>query len=424
MSLLIFGLVSAWLTRNVLAPVRQSSYFGFVSFMLGWLWGELALHLIALQALLALLLIWSGVLEGLAGKLGLVILVISWAVQARDYRLSEQARPACDKALDDGLGEGWRESLDEDRAGKLETAVRWNAIVRPFSFKRVGTTKIKDVVFGREKGIDLKLDVYRPDPEAGACPLLLQIHGGGWIIGDKREQGLPLMYQMASHGWVCASVNYRLSPHATFPEHLIDVKRALAFLRDNAADYGIDPSFVVVTGGSAGGHLAALTALTANDAEYQPGFEDADTSVDAAIPFYGVYDFKNRYGFWPGAGMGELLEQKIMKASIAEDGAAYEKASPMDRVREDAPPFFIVQGEIDSLVPAAEARKFTELLREASSSEVAYAEIPGAQHAFEIFHSQRSQAAVDAAEAFAGWVHSRYKALNKAKPELVEVKTG
>ena len=146
--------------------------------------------------------------------------------------------------------------------------------------------------------------------------------------------------------------------------------------------------------------------------------------MTAAIPFYGVYDFKNRHGYWPGQGMGELLEEKIMKASIEEDPAAYEKASPMDRVGPDAPPFFIIHGELDSLVPAEEARKFTELMRQASSSEVVYAEIPGAQHAFEIFHSRRSQAVVDAAEGFAQWAHCRYQASKKIKPELVEVKTG
>lgn len=424
MSLFIFGLASAWLTRNVLKPVRQSSYWALVSFMLGWVWGELALHLIALQALLALLLIWGGALDGLAGKLGLLILAGSWAIAARDYRLAEQAGPACSEALAGGLGQDWLGSLDESAASKLETEVRWNAIARPFSFSRPGVAKTTNIVFGREKGIDLKLDVYRPDSEAGNRPLLLQIHGGGWIIGDKREQALPLMHQMASHGWVCATMNYRLSPGATFPEHLVDVKRALAFLREHADDYGIDPGFVVVTGGSAGGHLTALMGLTAGDPEYQPGFESADTSVTAAIPFYGVYDFKNRHGYWPGQGMGELLEEKIMKASIEEDPAAYEKASPMDRVGPDAPPFFIIHGELDSLVPAEEARKFTELMRQASSSEVVYAEIPGAQHAFEIFHSRRSQAVVDAAEGFAQWAHCRYQASKKTKPELVEVKTG
>ena len=87
---------------------------------------------------------------------------------------------------------------------------------------------------------------------------MLQIHGGGWVIGDKREQGIPLLNHLAADGWVGFNVNYRLSPRAKFPDHLVDCKRALAWIREHADEYGVDPDFIVVTGGSAGGHLSAL----------------------------------------------------------------------------------------------------------------------------------------------------------------------
>ena len=115
-----------------------------------------------------------------------------------------------------------------------------------------------------------RLPASRPP---GRRPTLLQIHGGAWIVGSKNEQGIPLMLHLAARGWVCVSANYRLSPRATFPDHLVDVKRAIAWIREHGAEYGANPDFLVVTGGSAGGHLAALVALTANDPEYQPGFE-------------------------------------------------------------------------------------------------------------------------------------------------------
>src|SRR5437667_270151 len=123
------------------------------------------------------------------------------------------------------------------------------------------------------------------------CPTLLQIHGGAWILGSKNEQGIPLMRHLASRGWVCVSANYRLSPRATFPDHLIDCKRAVGWIRQHGADYGANTDFLVVTGGSAGGHLAALVALTANEPEYQPGFESADTSVSGCVAFHGVERF-------------------------------------------------------------------------------------------------------------------------------------
>ncbi len=89
---------------------------------------------------------------------------------------------------------------------------------------------------------------------------------------------------------MCVAINYRLSPRATWPAHIVDCKRAVAWVREHIAEYGGDPGFIAVSGGSAGGHLSSLLALTPNQPEWQPGFEDMDTSVDACLPFYGVYD--------------------------------------------------------------------------------------------------------------------------------------
>lgn len=88
---------------------------------------------------------------------------------------------------------------------------------------------------------------------------------------------------------MCISANYRLRPAVTFPDHLIDVKKVIAWAREHARDYGADPSAVFVAGSSSGGQLAALAALTSNDPRYQPGFEHADTSVNAAICLHGYY---------------------------------------------------------------------------------------------------------------------------------------
>src|SRR5690606_1758010 len=136
---------------------------------------------------------------------------------------------------------------------------------------------------------------------------------------------------------------------ATFPDHLVDLKRAVAWIRQHADALGVDPGYIAVTGGSAGGHLASLLALTASDPRYQPGFEDADTSVQAAVSFYGVYDFTNRLGTKPPA-FRTFLERVVMKRPFDPHGA-YRLASPIDRVREDAPPFFVIHGEMDTIAP-------------------------------------------------------------------------
>jgi acetyl esterase/lipase len=238
--------------------------------------------------------------------------------------------------------------------------------------------------------------------------VLLQIHGGGWVLGSKNEQGIPLMLQLAARGWVCVSADYRLSPRATFPDPLVDVKRAIAWLREHAVAYGGDPDFVVITGGSAGGHLAALAALTANDPEYQPGFDQVDTRVRGCVAFYGVYDFTDRFGHYPNPGLARLLARHVMKERHDAAREAYERASPMSRVHPGAPPFFVVHGDRDTLVPVAEARRFVELLRAAGPAPVVYAEIPGAQHAFEIFPSLRTTFVVHGVERFLAWLYGRY----------------
>ena len=111
------------------------------------------------------------------------------------------------------------------------------------------------------------------------------------MIGNKRGQAHPLMSHLAELGWICVAINYRLSPRSTWPDQIVDVKRAIAWTKEHIAEYGGDPDWIAITGGSAGGHLSSLAALTPNDPRFQPGFEEADTRVQAAVPFYGVYDF-------------------------------------------------------------------------------------------------------------------------------------
>jgi acetyl esterase/lipase len=238
--------------------------------------------------------------------------------------------------------------------------------------------------------------------------VLLQIHGGGWMLGKKHEQALPLIYHLAQRGWVVVTPNYRLSPKARFPDHLVDCKRALAWARRSIADHGGDPAFIAVTGGSAGGHLTALMALTANDARLQPGFEDADTSVAAAVPFYGVYDFIDRHGLkGSGEAMVRWLEKTVMPCSPSTDPGLWDLASPIAQVRPDAPPFFILHGTHDSLASVEEARHFAERLRGASRNPVVYAELPGAQHAWDLFRSVRAMESVHAVARFLEWARVR-----------------
>lgn len=277
----------------------------------------------------------------------------------------------------------------------------WLQHFMPFSFRRAGVKVHKHLLFatvGRQK---LYLDVATPEePSDAPRPAVIQLHGGAWVIGDKREQGWPLIGHLAANGWVVFNANYRLSPAATFPDHLVDVKRAIAWVREHAEEWNVDPSFIAVTGGSAGGHLAALAALTANDPKYQPGFEDADTSVQACVPIYGVYDFTNRLGVRREGYRRRLIEPRVMKVRFQDDPDAYHAASPIDQVHPDAPSFLVIHGDRDVLAPVEDARLFVERLREVSRQPVYFAELRGAQHAFDVFCSPRTLRTVTAVHRY------------------------
>jgi len=266
----------------------------------------------------------------------------------------------------------------------------------------------RNVAYHDEAGWRHTLDVYRPldATRDGSTkrPVVVEIHGGGWVVGNKNQQGLQLLNHLAGEGWVGFNVNYRLAPRAKFPEQLIDCKRALAWVRAHAADYGGDPDFIVVTGGSAGGYLTAMMALTANDPEFQPGFEDADTTVQAAVPFYGVYDLLDR-GSAMAPGFTDFLRRIVVGTDPRTDADRWARYSPIERVHADAPPMLMVHGTHDTLVPVEQGRAFAAELRRASDHAVLYAELAGANHAFDVFPSPRSVRTVEWVERFLDGVH-------------------
>ncbi len=383
---LVVSINGAAYTLNVYRPNRNNRLMFGWSFFASWITIELApLHLLW-QVIATALFARKGALGTRPGRWGLAVTLASWAGLALSVRQSFAARHEIREAL---------RHLDHDRPREREHSVRVE----------------RNVPFARAGGRTLRLDVHAPEDPAGPHqrrPALVQVHGGGWVLGFKDRQGQLLMNHLAARGWVCFNVDYRLSPMATFPDHLVDVKRAIAWIRDHAEEYGVDPDFVAVTGGSAGGHLTALAALTAGEAAYQPGFETADTSVQAAVPFYGVYDFTNRNGVWPPETVSQFLAPVVMKVDPDENPEAWAAASPLDRVKAEAPPFFVIHGDLDVLAPVEDARDFVERLRAVSEEPVYYLELRGAQHAFETFASVRANAVVEAAARFLDAVHSAH----------------
>ncbi|HKA16382.1 MAG TPA: alpha/beta hydrolase [Myxococcota bacterium] len=394
--ILVVG-ATTWFQARRIGPLVPLYFFS------GWLAGELALQVTAIGAIITIVFAEFGAFGEPRGRLGLGLALAGWGLLlATHFRAQGAKREIEELARESGL------------AIEHGDVSRTHGFFRPFRMKRAGVRRILNVPYGEslpgDKGGRNLLDVVLPEATGTGRPILVQIHGGGWMIGDKREQGGPLMGYLASRGWVCFAVNYRLSPKAVFPAHIVDVKRALGWVREHAHEYGADPNFICVTGGSAGGHLTALTALSQNDPAFQPGFEQADSRVSAAVPFYGVYDFLDRAGIRGRHSMVDMLAKYVFQCRPEDNPELWDAACPQVRVSADAPPFLVVQGTHDTLVFVEEAREFVRALREKSRAPVHYLEMKGAQHAFEIFHSARSQYAVRAAAAFLDAEHAKYRA--------------
>jgi acetyl esterase/lipase len=208
----------------------------------------------------------------------------------------------------------------------------------------------------------------------------------------RHREARPLIYHLASQGWTCISANYRLAttPADGFPAHLIDAKKVIAWVRTHGREHGADPGTTFLVGGSAGVHIAAMAALTANDPRFQPGFEAVDTSITAGVGLYGYY--------------GSLGEEQ------------QPPTTPLAYARADAPPFFVIHGENDTFTPVERPRALVENLRQTSYNPVVYAELPGAQHSFDLFHSVRFETMIDAIEMFAAWVRSQNRPHTLSKP--------
>jgi acetyl esterase/lipase len=393
---LIGSTMRALHAANARTPVARSGPASVLAFAWGLPGSELPVWHIAAHAGSAAWAIARGSHRTLAGKLGLALTAGSMATLWKVHQQSADSEQLVERALRDQLGDDYRSRMAESPAEATRTKLP-RIPTRSVRKRYVDTGHIQYSEFGRRT----TLDVWkRPDlPNDAGAPVIVQVHGGAWVLGDKEGQAYPLLAHLAERGWVCVSVTYRLSPRATWPDHTVDLQRAIAWVKDNIADHGGDPGWMALTGGSAGGHLCALAALTPNDPQFQPGFEDTDTSVQAAVPFYGVYDWLNR----DGTGRDDLLDllvDRVVKQPFADARDIYEQASPMTHVGDHAVPMMLLHGTNDSLVPIAQARSMVDMLRAESKQPVVYVEYPGAQHAFDVFSGNRTDAAVDGIERF------------------------
>jgi len=227
-----------------------------------------------------------------------------------------------------------------------------------------GTVVHRDLAYVTKNAHERQvLDLYLP-AEGDNLPLIIWVHGGGWQNGSKdRPTGLPFLRD----GYALASINYRLSGHALFPAQIEDCKVAVRWLRANARKYRIDPNRFGAWGASAGGHLVAMLGTTGGVKEFDVGESlQVSSRIQAVCDFYGPTDFLQMDTHRvPGAKLAHdspgSPEAKLVGGPIQENKEKAARANPITYVGKDAPPFLIVHGDADPLVPHHQS----ELLRDA-----------------------------------------------------------
>ncbi|TIC85621.1 alpha/beta hydrolase [Nocardioides sp. GY 10127] len=245
-----------------------------------------------------------------------------------------------------------------------------------------------------DAGRPLELDVHLPlAPTDRALPAVVFLHGGAWRVGRRTGAGpmfSPAAYEpfveVTRAGWAVVSIDYRLTGEATWPTQLHDVKAALRFVRHRSGELGIDPDRLAVWGESAGAHLAALAALTGDSGdetlEGQVGVTGPSTALSRAICWYPPTDL-------PGISTdrGEDPTTRDSPEALLVGGAIPERpdvarhASPLTHVHAGAPPFLLVHGTADSLVPHVQSERLRDRLADAGVP-VELVSIEGAEHAW------------------------------------------
>lgn len=268
---------------------------------------------------------------------------------------TETTRPATTRKSSETTAptpEPTRPETDDRTTGKTTTATTPTLDGPP---DRYDVTVRRDLTFRETRAGELKLDLYQP-AEATERPLLVHVHGGAWRFGDKGYERSARRF--AAAGIATASIQYRLSTQATYPEPVRDVVAAIRWARANAGDLNVDPDRIALVGMSAGGHLAALVAAAPEEPAFQPPdfHPEMSTSVSAVVGHSGVYDLTT-----PGL-RGSSLVRSFVGASYEDDPDRFEAASPVHRVGKNHPPTLLFHGTDDAIVPYSQATAYRDAL--------------------------------------------------------------
>ena len=239
----------------------------------------------------------------------------------------------------------------------------------------------RDIAYVTDGHARQKLDLYVPADIGENLPLIIWVHGGAWRGGNKTHYR-PMEYLSA--GYAGASINYRLSQHAVFPAQIEDVKAAVRWLRANAETYRLDPNRFAAWGSSAGGHLVAMLGTAGDVPEFEVGENlEVSSKVQAVVDYFGPTDFLQMDAHRLPDGLvhdaPDSPESKLVGGSIQAHKDRVAKANPITYVSKDNPPFLIIHGDQDKLVPFHQSVLLKDALEKAGVS-VTFYRVEGGGH--------------------------------------------
>lgn len=382
---LFLATLAAYSTR-VFGPLRVLA--GFV----GMAMTLLTPQFLALAAVVSAICWRLGAFESTAGQVGAALhLASALALVALQWRMN-RALPVLD---------GHEVGDDEWPFPDSPTERAFVPTLGPSLFLRtqiLSTARVERAVEFRRVGRRrLVLDVYRPPQGFEPKPAIVYVHGGGWASGSRRQSRF-MCAELASRGFPVFAISYRFAPFAGLKEIISDCKAGLAWVRLRQGDYGADERTLVM-GGSAGGHLAAMLALTPNERRFQPGFEDADTSVNGGVILYGVTELSSVHTTHKDPLFAWFLRM-VVRSSFARQPELWRELEPVSWASESAPAMLFVHGLADGVVPLAHSKLLLSKLKEAGAREASLLEVPLGHHAFEVMPTIMQQRAV---RLICGW---------------------
>lgn len=363
---------------------------------------------------------------------GLIAAIVGWRERSKTLFLSglmgsmlsgfyiQQATQNHD-GIERAFGVGWQDDIEvAQKKYMLKRRSQWLLPAVPEA------RLTRDLAFWKVDGQDLLCDIWQPPAFIKPSGIaLIFFHGGGWYYLHKGFLTGTFFKHLAAQGHVCMDVDYRTASQTDFAGIMGDVQRAIAWMKNHAQEYGVNPERIVLAGASAGGHMALLTAYAPDHEKLKPPDVTVDTSVHAVISYYGVVDVldfyktsqqylnidrshpllsqiiqmlnqvNSNFNFTSAPMMGHEMVQGLLGGTPDEQADFYDFVSIFNHVHKDCPPTLLVQGEYDMSVTASSVRRLADKLH-AKGVMVIHNEIKFTDHAFDVFFPQISPSAKSA----------------------------